>query len=325
MIQIANTIKAVLVVILVVVLVIAVSKKQYSIFGKETYKREHTTKSNIMNKQQEATSTLMITFVGDMMFDRYIRKMSLKHGDDHVFSCIAPFLTSSDMVVGNLEGPITSRPSTSMGSAIGSKDNYSFTFPTSTAQVLARHNISIVSLGNNHSTNQGYKGLTETHMWLRKSGVAYFGGVKGNDPVYRVEKNNTPLSFIGYNQFGGDDVDIVAKKIQQEKETGRVVIVYAHWGDEYKEVNEGVREIARLFVTSGASLIIGSHPHVIQRSEVIDGVFVYYSLGNFIFDQYFQEDVKEGLVVVAKIDSNRHISSSEYRVLLQRDGRTCLK
>ena len=94
-----------------------------------------------------------VIFGGDMMFDRTIRQAMASHGDDYVFSCVADLLRSADLVVANLEGPITSHESVSEDSEPGDGLNYTFTFPTSTASLLARHNIRLVSLGNNHIMN----------------------------------------------------------------------------------------------------------------------------------------------------------------------------
>lgn len=90
-----------------------------------------------------------ILFGGDMMFERSIRVAMEKKGGDYVFSCIRDVLQSADLVVANLEGPITSHASKSVGSKVGGGGNYTFTFPTSTADLLFRHNIRIVNLGNN--------------------------------------------------------------------------------------------------------------------------------------------------------------------------------
>jgi hypothetical protein len=89
------------------------------------------------------------------MFDRRIREITEKTGGDYIFSCIDDLLKSVDLVVGNLEGPITKNKSVSKGSVVGSSDNYRFTFPTTTAELLFRHNIRAVTLGNNHINNFG--------------------------------------------------------------------------------------------------------------------------------------------------------------------------
>lgn len=260
-----------------------------------------------------------ILFVGDMMFDRHIRKMSALHGEDNPLSCVEELLSSADIVVGNLEGPITDHPSMSMGSVIGSPENFTFTFPSYTAELLARYNIGIVSLGNNHIGNYGLPGIASTKYYLNQAGVKYFGGIQGDEPLYRMED----ISFVSFNQFGGQSPEAVASVIATEKASGQRVIVYTHWGEEYTFETAPLEPTADVFVKSGASAIIGSHPHVIMPRKDIGAVPVYYSLGNFVFDQYWNDDVSTGLAVLFEISEN-DIETQEYRVTLGRDGRTCL-
>jgi poly-gamma-glutamate synthesis protein (capsule biosynthesis protein) len=174
-------------------------------------------------------------------------------------------------------------------------------------------------MGNNHITNFGEEGVASTREYLDKAGVAYFGGVHGDEPVYHTDTN---LSFVSYNQFGGNSPDEVAYIIQKEKEQGKTVIVYAHWGEEYTTTPSGIRDVAKLFAASGADVIIGSHPHVVMPYEHIGKTIVYYSLGNFIFDQYFSKDVRHGLAVELILKDGK-ITTKEYPLELELDGRTC--
>lgn len=264
-----------------------------------------------------------VLFVGDMFFDRYIREVGYAKGNDFIFSCINNFLKDANVVVGNLEGPITENPSKSLRTESGSPENFTFTFPSITAKTLARNNIKIVNLGNNHIGNFGKEGIASTKKYLSEAGINYFGGLVGDEPVFR----NGKISFISYNEFGGDSPDKVAEKIKKEKSDGQTVIIYAHWGDEYVEVPQRVKNIANLFANppagGGADLIVGSHPHIILPSEKINNTIVYYSLGNFIFDQYWDKNVSTGLVLEVHI-SDGNFKIIEHKVSLNRDGRTCL-
>lgn len=260
-----------------------------------------------------------ILFVGDMFFDRYIRQVGNSKGEDFVFSCINNFLKDSDLVIGNLEGPITDNPSVSMGSEAESPENYTFTFPPTTAKFLARNNIKLVNLDNNHIGNFGEEGISSTKKYLNEAGVGYFD----NGQVYRTKISGTNISFISYNEFGGDSTQEVAQKIKEEKTKGNMVFIYAHWGDEYSEAPIRIKETANLFAQSGADLIIGSHPHIILPSVKINNTIVYYSLGNFIFDQYWNKDVSAGLILELNIKGGK-IKIIEHKVTLNSDGRTCL-
>jgi gamma-polyglutamate biosynthesis protein CapA len=257
-----------------------------------------------------------------MMFDRYIRQVSDKKGDDFVFSCIDPLLQDADMVVGNLEGPITENISRSLKSVVGSPDNYTFTFPTTTTSTLSKHNIKVVNIGNNHISNFGRTGLLSTQNFLDMTDVGYFGGFVGNTSVYRVTKNGINLSFVSFNQFGGESAEKIASTTAKEKAEGRTVIIYTHWGEEYSYEISNIKRIATLFAENGADVIIGSHPHIVLPNEYIGKTLVYYSLGNFIFDQYFNKDVTKGLAIQLDISKDK-IGIKEYSLNLKTDGRTC--
>lgn len=280
-----------------------------------------------------------VIFVGDMMFDRQIRKVMYKNGEDHVFSCIGEFLKKADLVVGNLEGPITENASISMLSKIDTPQNYTFTFPTNTASLLAKNNIKLVNLGNNHIGNFGEKGVASTKKILDEAEVDYFGGLRGDESVYRAQIAGHRISFISYNEFSsaseaGDDVNEISEKISEEKKNGQIVIVYSHWGNEYSPAPQRIKNTTEVFANpstgEGADLIVGSHPHIILPSEKMGDTPVYYSLGNFIFDQYWNNEVSTGLVLEVSIKNKSLFSKEtelniiEHKVSILKDGRTCL-
>jgi gamma-polyglutamate biosynthesis protein CapA len=266
---------------------------------------------------------LNMLFVGDIFFDRYIRKVMDNKGEDYIFSCINEFLNEHDVVVGNLEGPITDFASLSLGSEIGSPNNFVFTFPPKSASLLYKNNIKIVNLGNNHIGNFGKEGFASTKKYLNDSKVEFFGGYYGDESVLRKEIKGNKISLISFNEFGGEKAEKVAEKIKEEKRDGRIVFVYAHWGDEYVSPPHRIRNYAKIFAESGADFVIGSHPHVILESERLGETFVYYSLGNFLFDQYWNEQVRTGLALEIKIKGEQ-IEILEHKTNLEKDGRVCL-
>lgn len=265
-----------------------------------------------------------VLFGGDMMFDRTIRRAIDEKGGDFIFSCIDEILKDADLVVANLEGPITDNPSTSMNTAPGADGNYTFTFPTSTASLLFAHNIRMVNIGNNHIENFGLDGVRSTMSALADTHVGYFG-----DPIDRattsVNINDVHFAFINYNEFGGDASTTILQ-IQDAHMQGKFPIVYTHWGIEYATTSpEYVRALAHTFVDAGAEIVIGSHPHVVQEREYYREKYIYYSLGNLIFDQYWSDDVRRGLMVRVVFDGKGVQYVEEIPVELLRDRRTCLK
>lgn len=266
-----------------------------------------------------------ILFAGDMMFDRSVRHVMETEGENFVLSCIKDVLADADFAVANLEGPITPYPSMSVGSVIDSVENVTFTFPPSVAELLAQHNILFVNLGNNHIMNFGLDGLRHTKRLLAEANVLYFGDpeAKGAERVARVEVNDIPFSFVSWDEWTAGSSDDALAQVHAEKEAGRIVVVYTHWGDEYVPPPERVRQLGRRFVEAGAALIVGSHPHIVQEEEEYLGIPIYYSLGNFIFDQYWDDAVREGLLIKVVFSKHGVEAIEEIPVRLERNRRTC--
>lgn len=268
-------------------------------------------------------SPITILFAGDMMFDRYIRTQSERMGREQVFDGVRRKLLSSDMVVANLEGPITSNVSKSKGSAVGEARNYIFTFDPAWAKVLADENIRLVNIGNNHILNFGESGLVETRQFLRDAGVKFFG-----DPTddsfrsYVAILHGKRIGFVNYNQFYADADHRSLAGIERLRSTVDVLFVYTHWGVEYAPATSEERRLAHLFIDRGADAVIGSHPHVVQERETYRGKTIYYSLGNFVFDQYFSQETMRGLLVEASVALDNSISFREIPITLSSDGRT---
>ncbi len=271
---------------------------------------------------KKSSENLKILFVGDMMFDRTIRTIMEREGEDHIFSCISDNFKKYDLVVGNLEGPITSNHSVSVGTLPGDSNNMRFTFPAYVSDLLYKNNVRAVSIANNHIFDFGREGVEETKKLLRASGVSFFGDATDINFKTYIYKN---VAIVGFNQFlGTDTVDLTMAEISKFSSAGYLVVVFAHWGEEYESVAEYQREWAHSFVDAGASLVIGAHPHVIQGFEKYKNATIYYSLGNFIFDQWWEEKVRKGMGVELIFD-NKNISTKEIYFESSRDGRTCLE
>ncbi|MFA6158312.1 MAG: CapA family protein [Candidatus Paceibacterota bacterium] len=266
-----------------------------------------------------------ILFVGDMMFDRTIRSMSERRGGDYLFACVIDYIKGFDLAVGNLEGTITDNPSLSQRTLPGEAGNTTFTFPTSTAELLRRSGIGAVSIANNHIFDFGRFGVESTREYLTAAGVQHFG-----DPIDPAQKslvkdvNGLGIALVGFNQFlGVDSATATVAEIQGLRANSDAIIVFSHWGDEYVPVTDGQRAIAHAFIDAGADAVIGAHPHVIQEHEVYKGKSIYYSLGNFMFDQYWEDAVRDGLVLEAHL-SDRSISFIPRHVLGTRGRGPCL-
>lgn len=271
-------------------------------------------------------TSVSILFGGDVMFDRHIRSNALQQGSyDFVFGPrLSELLDSTDFQVANLEGPITDFPSRSIGSEIGSTNNYIFTFDPQILETLAKNNW-IFSLGNNHLLNFGEEGWLQTRNRLEQAGIGFFGYVSPGQTENRtfiLEKNGIKIGLVNYDQFAVGGEDAVFADLATVRPLVDSVVVYTHWGNEYVPENAVTRQLAHKLIYNGADLIIGSHPHVVQGIEAYQGKQIYYSLGNFVFDQYFEEAVRNGLVVVAEFSKEKAIEFSEQTVELNISGQT---
>ena len=269
--------------------------------------------------------TATVVFGGDMMFDRAVRVSARERGEDYLFSCVDPLFETAHLVNANLEGPITSHGSVSEGSVVGSPQNFTFTFPTTTAELLSHHNVLLVNLGNNHTLNFGSEGLMQTQHYLRNAGVMHFGDPDKREElrVARLTVREIPLSFVSWSDWTSDKTDHTVAQVAKEKGTGRVVIVYAHWGEEYIPVPQRTRMLARQFVDAGAALVVGSHSHVVGEHEEYKGKHIYYSLGNFIFDQHFRPDVETGLLLRVTLNKKGVHTIEEIPIHINKTHQPC--
>lgn len=263
-----------------------------------------------------------LLFVGDMMFDRWIRQVGEKKGYDFVFKGVEDLLKNNDLIIGNLEGPITDKPSVSINTALGTRNNYIFTFDSSVAGILKKYNINLVNLGNNHILNFGQNGLMQTEKYLADAGVDYFCSDDARTKLYEIK--NIRIGLVCYNQFENDAVNKTLADIDMAKKQADFVVLYTHWGIEYNTlVTPGIKTLAHQFISAGADAIIGSHPHVTQEKEEYQGKMIYYSLGNFIFDQYFNPEATRGLAIGVSIDpSDKKLIFEEYTVQMKSNGQT---
>ena len=276
---------------------------------------------------------IKILFVGDMMFDRYIREGVEKYGNgdyNYVFGQIKDKLAGYDLVVGNLEGPITDKSSVSVGTAMDEKKNLVFTFDPAVAKTLFENNIKLVDLGNNHILNQNEDGVVQTKKYLDEASVQYFGDMGAKSPIGDLAPKNvngTKIGFVNYNYSVAGSLERAVEDIKNIKNKSDIVVVCPHWGTEYKVGDPGqeIRNEAYQLIDAGADLIVGGHPHVIEDSEVYKNKKIYFSLGNFVFDQYFQKETMEGLGVELTVNSDLTMEFNEVKFEMTKKGQTKVK
>lgn len=267
------------------------------------------------------TNIATINFFGDIMLGRYVRTLMDRNGMDYPFDKMDnSYLQMNDGLIANLEGPVAKN-------AVQTSKTIAFRFLPDIVPLLKKYHFDAVSVANNHAYDMGQQGLDDTYKLLPEGGIDVFGHPRDTSDISisKQEMNGRKFALIGLN-----DTDFklkkeeTIKKIKELTEEKFDVIPFIHWGVEYKHTpTEGQITLAHDFVDAGAVAVIGMHPHVVQSVEIYNNAPIFYSLGNAIFDQYFSEDVKEGLSVEMKITDDEiqivlvpiRIEQSKFRLM----------
>lgn len=256
-------------------------------------------------KWKEQRDDFSIIFTGDVMLGRNVENLMNRNGLDYPFELVSDRLNLADEVVINLEGPVLASEKHTPTPPF----NTEFSFDEKVLDNFDDHNIGVVNLSNNHTFDKGEEVFGEMTMLLDEKDVDWFGHPLEYDNLYihTINANGVDVNLLGFNQiksnpFNVDDMFASVKGVV-DLNNEALNIVSLHFGTEYQETsNSFQQEIARAAVEAGADMVIGHHPHVVQEMELYRGVPIFYSLGNFIFDQYFSAEVQEGLAVEMNIE-----------------------
>lgn len=240
------------------------------------------------------TSTGTILFVGDVLLARDVEFKITEYGEQYPYSRIQSFFDQHQYVLANFEAAVPKQHIPTPAETL------SFSVAIDRLPALAAAGVTHVSLANNHSLDKGVAGYAHTQQTLTQAGITSFGGnTITTDSVTYIQAGKHRVAVVGINVTDQTfDPDPYLEQLEKSKAASDLQIIYVHWGEEYAEThNENQRVLARWLVESGADLVLGHHPHVVQDIEIYRDVPIIYSLGNFIFDQYFDEAVQTGLVV----------------------------
>jgi len=297
-----------------------VLEKYLSLIGAEKSERvAHTNSGQLLNKLDEsATShqfyyfyqgqkklekTLSALFFGDIMLDRNVGALISKNSFNSLVDKIAGqekrFFSGPDMISANLEGAVTNDGAHYLPNA-----SIDFAFAPKIVEELKTYGFNYFALANNHITDQGEKGYQETLANLKQLNFNFSGdrdmAVTENSATI-INVRDLKVGMISLSMVYGDfDLTKAKRLVAKTKTETDLVIVNLHWGQEYlPQFNNHQVIVGHALVDSGADLIIGHHPHVVQGMEIYNGKPIFYSLGNFIFDQYWSEPTQKGLSVGA--------------------------
>ncbi|MDP1629198.1 MAG: CapA family protein, partial [bacterium] len=239
-----------------------------------------------------------VLLVGDIMLGRYVETLMKKNDNFYPFRKIDNFLKGTDIVFGNLEGPIVENPPKFPS------DSLKFAFPPAVTEALSFVKFNLFSLANNHTLDAGTAGLAKTKKFLEKTGINFVGDPIKCSEDFLFEKDN--LIFLAINKTypfncSNEEISRVIKSVKSARPEN-FLVVSIHWGEEYSpKSSASQQELARQMIEAGADAIFGHHPHVVQEIEIYKNKLIFYSLGNFVFDQYFSKETQEGLAVGLEI------------------------
>ncbi len=254
-----------------------------------------------------------LLFVGDIMLSRHIGTLMERKADWFFpFRKMRDAIRAADIAVGNLEGPISSRGTSSGGA-------YSFRADPRAAAGLVDAGFDVLSVANNHIWDYGADAFADTLSILNENGIAAAGGgathTAAHEPAIAAA-GGMRIAFLGYTDLvpraRGEagarpataflDETAMVRDIARVRQAADAVVVLLHWGDEYETHRSGRQSaIAHAAIDAGAILVVGHHPHVVQEVEEYRGGLIAYSLGNFVFDQNFSEDTKRGLALAVAL------------------------
>ena len=270
-------------------------------------------------------ASIGINIGGDVFLGRRVEPIAIESPESLIDKKILELFTNSDFNILNLESPLTTA---------GSRDQLIKTGPNlkaspDTVPVLRLLNTNLVTLANNHIYDYKETGLSDTLSICESNNIATVGAgsnLQKASEIFLKKIGETTLGIVNIaenewcnaneNRGGANPLNVIhnIRSIQKAKEKADVVILIIHGGHEYYYYpSPRMVELYRFYAEQGASIIVGHHSHCISGNEVYKGVPIYYSLGNFLFDNTTNFDGwYEGILLNIQIDENKRLTCKVY-------------
>jgi hypothetical protein len=246
---------------------------------------------------------LNFLFFGDLMMDRNVKIAMGTSGPEALLSGLgeAGVFSGYDLISANLEGAVIEN-----GEHWPPENKYDFSFTPEDVARVKNFGFNFFNLANNHLSDQEENGIMETEKNLADLGFAFSGcrdKMIGECTAKIMEIKGRQIALAGASMvYGRTDEEKLLAEVKKLASSTDLVIVQMHWGVEYEhEAAANQVALAHKLIDAGADIIIGHHPHVVQGAEIYNNKPIFYSLGNFIFDQYFSFDTQEELGVAIRI------------------------
>lgn len=289
----------------------------------------------------EDEEIVKLLFAGDILLDDHYAVMANlrdRGGNiEEAFSAeLLEIMKTADVFMLNNEFTFTNRGTPTQGK------QFTFRAKPENVSLLQEIGVDVVSVANNHIYDYGEVSLLDTLDTLKSAGIAYTGAgenlKEAMKPIYliangmkigiisatQIERNGTPDTKEATQTNAGVlrcmDTANLLQVIAQMKERCDYIILYIHWGTESQEQIDWLQEEqAPIYAEAGVDLIIGDHPHCLQKMDNVLGVPVIYSLGNFWFNSKTQNSC-----VIEVILKEKRLQSFRFMPCKQEGSRTRL-
>ena len=247
---------------------------------------------------------------------------------------IREVLSRADVAVVNLETAVTD-------GGTRARKTYTYRAPAAVLRELKNAGVDVVTLANNHGLDYGRQGLLDTLAASAATGLPVVGIGLDQDQAYAphvIEVRGQRIAVLGATQVLDGNLEAAwtagprtpglasAKRearliaeVARAREAADTVVVYLHWGRELDPCPLPQQQVlARQLVAAGADVVVGSHAHVLLGGGWLDGAYVDYGLGNFVFGARSEETTRTGVLTLSV--SNRTVTAAEWTPARVRSG-----
>ncbi|MFI7596742.1 CapA family protein [Actinoplanes sp. NPDC049681] len=242
----------------------------------------------------QSNDTITLSATGDIIMGSAPNRLPANDGEGFFDSVKAGL--KSDLVMGNLEQPLTGDTGTSKCGNPPRANCFAFRSPPAYAEHLVEAGFELLNTANNHSKDFGAQGYKNTVEALEGAGLRHTGA---QDEITVVEVKGVKVAVVGFSPYAGannlNDLDAARAVIEEAAGQADVVVVQVHMGAEgsdkghvrpgnelfFGENRGDPMKFSRAVIDAGADVVVGHGPHVLRGMEFYKGKLIAYSLGNF--------------------------------------------
>ncbi|GAA2150468.1 CapA family protein [Actinomadura napierensis] len=271
------------------------------------------------NPSKAAAQPIILAFGGDTHFEGQLRSRLANPAT--ALGPVASTLRAADLAMVNLETAITTGGTKAPGK------EFAFRAPPSALTALRRAGVDVASMANNHGMDYMEEGLRDSLAAIKRSGFPVVGIGRDEDQAYRAYRTTVKgnrIAIVGATQVLDDnlvtawtatgskgglasakDIPRMVQAVKDARKDSDLVIVHLHWGQELKACPlPRQQELAKALVAAGADIIVGGHAHIPLGGGYLNGKYVHYGMGNFVFSSAHDQTAKSG-VLLLKVEGRK--------------------